>query len=139
MQECALLRGATVFVDDFYSFTEYERRFLAGLGRVCDALEINLTIDPHSPVVRNPQHVPDEMSLFHRTERAYRQLCKAMEDAQVEVNEPVKLEGVHRFRTPQLSLIEREALTPGSPADNAAPRQHSGDEDTKASGPTACG
>ena len=56
--ECAPLRNATVFVDDFYSFTEYERRFLAGLGRACLAVEINLTIDPNSPTVRNPELAP---------------------------------------------------------------------------------
>ena len=111
--ECTPLRNAAVFVDDFYSFTEYERRFLAGLGRACPALEINLTIDPNSPVVGNPELEPDEMSLFHKTERAFQQLWRAMEDANVELNEPVKLDRVHRFQMPDLVTIEREALLAG--------------------------
>ncbi len=109
--ECAPLRNATVFVDDFYSFTEYERRFLAGLGRACPAVEINLTIDPDSPVVRDPEHLPHEMSLFHKTERAYRQLWQAMDEAKVKLNETVKLTGVHRFQSPDLAVIERETFS----------------------------
>jgi ATP-dependent helicase/nuclease subunit B len=111
LQDCAMLRNATIFVDDFYSFTEYERRFLAGLGRTCAAVEINLNIDPGSPTVCNPEGKLDEMGLFHRTERAYCQLRTAMEDAKVQVRDLITLDAVYRYQSPDLRAIEREALS----------------------------
>ena len=51
------------------------------------------------------------MSLFHKTERAYRQLWLAMQDANVELNETVKLDRVQRFQSPDLVRIEGEAFS----------------------------
>jgi ATP-dependent helicase/nuclease subunit B len=102
------LRAATVFADGFADFTDFERRVLARLGKACPHLEIMLLMDPASSVSRGgDEHVPHEMSLFHRVEQTYRRLLQAFHAEGVEVEQPVMLREVKRFRSPPLAEIER--------------------------------
>ena len=78
-------------MDDFADFTDYERRILVGLAKTCRGVEIALLLDPDSPTVRDPHHLPDELGLFHRTETTYRKLWFAMNEEGVEIAEPVML------------------------------------------------
>src|SRR5687768_6774407 len=57
---CPPLRGATVFVDGFNDFSDFERRLLAGIAKVAARLEVTLPLDPASPVLRDPHRLPDE-------------------------------------------------------------------------------
>jgi ATP-dependent helicase/nuclease subunit B len=106
LEQCASLRPATVYVDNFADFTDYERRILVGLAKTCRSVEVALLLDPDSPTVRHPHHLPDELSLFHRTETTYRKLWFAMTEEGVELAEPVKLEEARRFRVPTLKKLE---------------------------------
>ena len=100
------LQDATIYVDGFHDFGEHDRRILAGCAKVCRSMHIALTIDPASPLFKDANHLPDDMSLFHRTELAYRGLWFAFAEAGVEVRPPVYLRDVRRFARPALSRLE---------------------------------
>ena len=117
--DCPPLRGSTVYVDGFTEFTDYERRVLAAVAKVAARMEVTLLIDPGSPTVRDPHVMPDEGSLFHQTESAYRRLWFAFAEENVTVTDPVLPEGNHRFRGPALAHIERELFTAHPPRSEA--------------------
>jgi ATP-dependent helicase/nuclease subunit B len=105
--ECAPLKEATLFVDDFYDFTGYEQKLLVAVARTCRLTEIALLADPDSPVVRNPHALPDDLSVFHRTERTYRSLYWALHEAKVPIDPPMLLREPKRFGAPGLVDLER--------------------------------
>jgi ATP-dependent helicase/nuclease subunit B len=115
IDRCHSLRNADVFIDSLYDFTGSERKLIAALGKACPSVSITLTLDPQSPCIDNPHHIPDEMSLFHRSERAYSRLWFAMHEESVKVSAPVLLKEPRRFRTPQLSRLERAFSFPSPP------------------------
>ena len=41
------LRGASVYIDGFYDLTEFERRMVARLGKVCAAVEVTSALPLH--------------------------------------------------------------------------------------------
>ena len=103
-----LLRGATVYVDGFAEFTDFERRVLAKLAAVAARAEIMLLIDPASPVARDAAGAPHEMSLFHQVESTYGKLARAFSDEGATLPPVKPLHDVKRFRSPALAAIERE-------------------------------
>lgn len=115
LENCKSVQGATVFVDGFLEFTDYERRMLAGLARVCRQVEITLLMDPSSPVLQNPHWQPDELGLFYRTEQAYRRLWFVLRQAGVEPQPPLILSRVFRFLNPSLRQIEQNFFLPSAP------------------------
>ena len=118
------LQGATVYVDGFLEFSEHERKVLAGVAEVCERLEITLLVDPDSPTVRDPHKLPDEMSLFHRTERTYRRLWFTFAEEGVPVTEPVVLREPHRFSAaPALAAVEASMFGGPSQPVAGAPEQ----------------
>jgi ATP-dependent helicase/nuclease subunit B len=98
--------GATVYVDGFASFTEYERRVLAQLGKVCASVEIMLLMDTRSPLLANPHLQPNELGWFHSMEETYRRLWFTFVEERVSVEETVILPRVHRFAAPALASVE---------------------------------
>ena len=92
VRDCPFLRGAALYVDGFIDFTREEQKLLAAAAKVCATVEITLLADPHSPTIHDPHKLPDESSLFHRTEQAYRRLWFALQEVGVTVAEPVLLE-----------------------------------------------
>lgn len=108
---CPPLRGATVYADGFTEFSDFERRLLAGLAKVAARVEITLSLDPASEVLRNPHTLPDEGSLFHQTEQAYRRLWFALAEEHVAVEPPMLFTHVHRFAAPVLATLEREMFS----------------------------
>ncbi len=75
--DCRLLNDATVFVDDFFDFSAFEQKLLVAVAKR-SRTEIGLLIDPASPIVADPNLLPDDLSLLHRTERTYRSLHWAL-------------------------------------------------------------
>ncbi len=110
LAQCRFLRNARIFVDGFADFTNYERRILIGAAKAGAYLDIALLIDPASPVVANPQLMPDEMSLFRRTEAAYRRLHQALIEDGVEISEPLRLDRTLRFQSASLAQLESSAF-----------------------------
>jgi ATP-dependent helicase/nuclease subunit B len=111
LENCNWVRDAVVYVDGFTEFSEYERRVLARLGRLCRHLEITLPIDPRSEIIASPDLRPAEMSLFHKVENTYRRLRIVFREEQVPVDHPpVLLSEVHRFRTAALRAVEKYAF-----------------------------
>jgi ATP-dependent helicase/nuclease subunit B len=100
------LRGATFYVDGFYDFTDYERKFLAGIGKACQLLEITLTLDPNSPVLRDVHQLRDDMGMFHLTEETYRQLWFAFSESHIDLDEPVVLRKTRRYESSSLEHLE---------------------------------
>jgi len=112
IHRCPSLRQADVFVDSFYEFTASERKLLAALAKVCRSMSIALTLDAQSPVITNPHHMPDEMSLFHPMELTYKRLFFAMQEASVEMTPPILLQQTKRFHRPELAHLERALVSP---------------------------
>ncbi|HWE04984.1 MAG TPA: PD-(D/E)XK nuclease family protein [Tepidisphaeraceae bacterium] len=119
VERCSFVPRATFFVDGFLEFTDHERQMLAAIARAGACMEITLLMDPLSPVVAAPESTPDAMSLFHRTETTYRRLMAAFAEAGVRVGAPVSLAENKRSKSPDLSRLEREFV---SPAGRAAER-----------------
>jgi ATP-dependent helicase/nuclease subunit B len=101
-------RGAKVYVDGFAAFSDYERAVLAQLAKACDVVEIMLLMDPKSPLLADPHHIPAELGWFHPTEQTYRQLFFTFTEQNVPVDETVVLSHVHRFATPTLQTVETQ-------------------------------
>ena len=117
MSKCPLLRGAKAYVDGFIDFTANERQILSALGRMCDSVEISLLLDPDSPTLRDPHRIPDETSLFRKTEENYRKLWFLFDHDRVTVTAPVVLRGAPRFRrAPILAHIEQQTFPTAPPS-----------------------
>lgn len=112
LEDCRAIRDAAFFVDGFLEFSDFDRRLLVGIARVCRDMEVTLLLDPASHVLKNPHLLPDELSLFHRTEDAYRRLWFAFNEAGIEIEQPIVLKSVTRFESPALAQVEQHALAP---------------------------
>ena len=112
---CPALAEATLFADDFYDFTGYERKLLSAVAAAVARTEIAVLLDPDDPAVSDPAVPPSELSVFHRTTRAYRSLLKAMRDASVPVEPALTLRGT-MGRTDALAAVERGLFTPATAA-----------------------
>jgi ATP-dependent helicase/nuclease subunit B len=115
VKQAPAFRGASVYVDGFYDFTEHERRLIAALGEVATSVEVTLTIDPASPTVRDPHRLPDDLSVLHRSEEAYRRLWFVLSEAGVKINDPVFLRDHLRFTNAALRHVERHLFTADPP------------------------
>lgn len=115
IDRCRSLRKAEVYIDSFYDFTGSERKLIAALGKACPSVAIALTLDPQSPCIENPHHIPDEMSLFHRSEQAYRRLWFTLQEESISVSAPVLLKDSRRFRSPQMARLERAFVSSAAP------------------------
>src|SRR4051812_45075015 len=60
VEHCSLIQRATVYVDGFHEFTDFERRTLAGVANACEQMEIALLLDPNSSVIADPHKLPEE-------------------------------------------------------------------------------
>ena len=101
------LRDASVYIDGFLEFTDRERRMIVALAKSTANVEITLPIDPNSPTIADMHHLPNELSLFYRTENQYRLLALALKEAGVIVEKPLLLKQQRRFSDRALGVIER--------------------------------
>ena len=105
-------RDALVLVDEFYDFTVYERQVLTALAGVARESLIALMIDPASPVVADPNLMPQELGLFSRTEETYRRLHFGLKLAKAPIGPPVLLKRPMRWTSPALANVARAFDTP---------------------------
>jgi ATP-dependent helicase/nuclease subunit B len=120
LSQCEFLKTAKIYVDGFVDFTQYERLIVVGAAKAGSQIHISLRMDPGSPTLANPHTLPDEMSLFRRTEETYRKLFFAFTEAGIAVDEPMRLEKTHRFAAPALEAIEQSLFgDPIVPEDNS--------------------
>lgn len=98
IDKCLPLRGATLFVDGFARFSDFERRLLAGIAGVARHVEVMLLLDADA--------APSDDSQFHQTEQTYLKLRTLLEELHVKVLEPLKLQDIHRFTNPALRELE---------------------------------
>lgn len=107
IEQCKRIRGATVFVDGFLELYDWQRKMLVSLGRACRDVQITALLDPDSPLLRDPHPLPDELSLFYKTEDAYRRLWFTFSEAGIEPVKPMRLHEPERFLSPSLKQIEK--------------------------------
>ena len=98
-------RDALVLVDDFYDFTVYERQILVALAGVAKETYVALPMDPQSPLLADPNLLPNELGLFRRTETAYRSLHFALKTAQVPAAPPTVLTASRRWKSAALVAV----------------------------------
>lgn len=106
IRKCPSLQRADVYVDSFYDFTLYQRQVLTTLGQTCRSLSITLMLDPNSLCIGEAHHIPDELSLFHKTELAYRRLWFGFSEQNLKVEAPILLQTAQRFTSRDLKAIE---------------------------------
>jgi ATP-dependent helicase/nuclease subunit B len=106
LEGCKRIQRSTIYVDGFLDFTDYERKMLAGLAKVCREMEITLLLDPASKTYKDPHHLPDELGLFYRTEETFRKLWFALTEAGIQPQKQ-ELKSIARFESPSLKLIEQ--------------------------------
>ncbi len=120
--DCRSLRDCDVFIDSFYDFTGSERAVIASLAKICRSVSLTLTIDPQSPCIANPHHIPADTSLFFRGEQAYRRLRFVLQENGVPMEDPILLEEPRRFRGPTLKSLEAAFF----PHSNPYPQEKAG-------------
>jgi ATP-dependent helicase/nuclease subunit B len=111
--QCPALADATLFVDDFYDFSTWERQLLSAVAARVERTELAMLLDPDDPATSDPHLAPSDLSTFHRPLRAYRGLLNAMKGLTVEP--AVTLRAVHT-RPPGLVNLERGLFDLRSPA-----------------------
>ena len=102
------LGQSQIYVDGFLEFTDDERRILVSAAKAGAHIEITLLMDPQSRLLADPHPLPDEMSLFRRTEETYRKLYFALVQENLEVSEPIRLATVQRFTAPAIATLEAQ-------------------------------
>ena len=124
--QCRSLKHAEIFIDSFHDFTGSERKVIAALAKASQSLTITLTLDPASPILSNPHHNPDEMSLFHRCEETYRRLWFTLSEEKIAIEEPVLLKKPRRFTNSQIARLESSAFfaSPIASSPNSAGNPH---------------
>ena len=116
LANCSFLRDCAIYVDAFIDFTEYERRILVGAAKAGARIDICLLADPKSPTLANPHTIPDEMSLFRKTEETYRKLYFAFSEQNIPLADPLILETVERFQAAGLRAVEASLFRDGAAA-----------------------
>lgn len=104
-----VVKGAAIYIDGFLEFSDFEQQLILALAGVAD-VTITQLIDPDAAVVTNPHVIPDEMSLFHRTERAYRKLYFALNEENATMQPPLLLREACGRRDETLRFLEGDAL-----------------------------
>ncbi len=112
LEGCKRIQRATVYVDGFLEFGDYERRMLVGLAKVCRQMQIALLLDPGSSVLKDVHQLPDELSLMYRAEDTYRRLWFAFNEAGIAPEKPLILKDITRFQMPALRQIEQYLFAP---------------------------
>jgi ATP-dependent helicase/nuclease subunit B len=115
------LRGASIYIDGFLEFTDRERRMIVALAQAASSVDITLLIDPRSKTIADLHHLPDDLSLFHRTESHYRLLMLALQEVGIVLEPPVLLREPRRFANDTMAGIER-SLFDGKREQLASPR-----------------
>ncbi len=105
------IRGATVFIDGFFDFTDNERKLVAALSLHAADVEVTLRCHPNRPVFTNAHLLPDEMSTFHLIEENYRKLWFAVNEIGAQIDPTVVLRTVHRFHPHALRHLEASLAT----------------------------
>ena len=102
------LKHAQVMVDEFLDLAAAEREVLIALARGGANITISILLDPETATARDPNQMPAEMSLFHRTERTYRHLWRSFVDAGVAIEPPIICQAAARDFSQTLRSIERD-------------------------------
>ncbi|HTV47029.1 MAG TPA: PD-(D/E)XK nuclease family protein [Phycisphaerae bacterium] len=106
------LTGTAVWIDAFSSMSLLEMQLCAALAKSADRMEITLLADPDSPVMQDPNAAPDELSIFYRTERLYKNLTGVLKKNNVTIEKPLRLEQNHRTSSaPALTLVEQHLFS----------------------------
>jgi len=115
MCDCPTFKNSHVFVDAFTDFTRHERQMIVGLAAACTDVTVTLLMDPASPLLKDFHKIPDELCLFHKTERHYGQLMIELADRKVKVRPVTKLTAPRRFTAKSLTTIEKSAFDQKEP------------------------
>lgn len=121
VRQSAQVAQSSFFIDDFYDFTEYERRLIAAIASTGASVTVTLLADPSQISGSAGSIAVSPLSLFHRTARAHRALLKSLSDAGTAVGSTTRLSCPFRFRTPVHEKLERELVQP--PATHDIPQQ----------------
>jgi len=93
---CPWLEGVDVWVDGFASLSGQESLLLLELARRAAHVDVTMLMDPAR--LRSGTASPSAGDLYARTGRTYVALARKMRETGLEMEEPLVLESVHRFR-----------------------------------------
>lgn len=88
---CDSVRRSRVFVDGHLDFADFDRKLIAQLALHAADVTITMLVDTDSKVAARVHLLPEDDSLFHRTELAYRRLHFAITEAGVDPLPPERL------------------------------------------------
>jgi len=116
--QSSYIRQAEICIDGFSGFTNQELRIMEQLMLHAKRVTIALCLDP-----AERDSSPDELGLFHPTQKTYQTLLMIARESGVKVEQPVLLEKPLRFaRSPWLAHLENdyfqwgETVLPPAPA-----------------------
>lgn len=119
------LKGGSLWVDGFASFTIQQRALLAEMAMTAGQAHIALCLDPAAIDTQNPKAENlDPASIFNLTERTFTELTEILRECKLIISPPVILDRIYRFtNAAALEHLERNIFTqnpqpPISAADN---------------------
>ncbi|GIW77709.1 MAG: ATP-dependent helicase/deoxyribonuclease subunit B [Phycisphaerae bacterium] len=101
------IQNALILVDDFYDLTVYERQILTAVVSTAPRSLISMLVSPHSPLIQNIHHLPEETRLLFKSEHTYRKLHFALTQSGVRLETPTILTESPRFRSPVLKSLQQ--------------------------------
>lgn len=108
------IKGAMLWVDGFAGFSTTELALLTELLKASSQSKIALCLDPATVDLKNL----NEISLFYPTEKTYAQLVDTLEQAHIELAEPVILNKPYRFiKSKSLETVEKNLFKFGYKSD----------------------
>ena len=95
-----IAKDAIIYIDEFMGFTKQEYNVIAKLIKLAKQVSITVCIDSLNPSA-NP--VSD---IFYSNKQTLSKLLRLIEDNNLKLEEPIKLEGAHRFKNDELKALE---------------------------------
>lgn len=124
IRNCSFIQNALILIDDFYELTVYERQILTAVVSTARKSLISMLISPHSPLIQNIHHLPEENHLLFKSEYTYRKLHFSLTQAGVTLEPPVILTESPRYTSSVLKSLQQGLLDrrlPKVPQDPARP------------------
>ena len=102
IEKSDIVKDSYIYIDEFSGFTKQEYRVISKLIKLAKQVNITLCID-NLDLMTNP-----DIDIYYSNKQTYRKLLELVNQNELKIEEYVKLEEKHRFKTPELKHISNE-------------------------------
>ncbi len=101
LDESNMFKNSIIYIDEFFGFTKQEYDILRKLLK--QAKQVNFTICTDELEMNNPP----EIDIFYSNKEFARKIINIAKEDDVNLEDPVKLSDLHRFKSPELYHLEQ--------------------------------